>query len=132
MTNQLIRNIQIDLILGNNNPIIDIFNGIWNKLSVLKTNVYYNTGTEFIYYNENNEWLFFQDNSKDRFWCHYDRFWKVLKKELNIESDDVQLITKLLVENSLNNYIAKPMLRSIQLTTLEDCLIINRQKNTCV
>ena len=42
--NQLIRDLQINLILDNPNPIIDTFNGIWNELSVIETNVYHEKG----------------------------------------------------------------------------------------
>ena len=41
---EITRDLQIDLILNNTNPIIDTFNGIWNSLSVIETNVYHEEG----------------------------------------------------------------------------------------
>ena len=80
--NQIVRNLQIDLIMDNPNPIIDTFNGIWNSLSVIETNVYHEKGGEFIYFNSNKEWVFFQDNKNGLFWCNYQRYWSFLKPNL--------------------------------------------------
>lgn len=106
--NQLIRDLQIDLILDNPNPIIDTFNGIWNDLSVIESNVYHERGGEFIYYDSNKEWIFYQDDKNDNFWCHYDRYWSIFVFKVNINHTYIPLITKFLVEKALNNRIATP------------------------
>lgn len=102
--NQFIRNIQIDLIMDNHNPIIDTFNSIWNDLSVIETDVYHQDGGEFIYYNSNKEWIFLRDDKHERFWCHYRRYWELF--ESNLTYQDIRDLTKELVENALNNSIS--------------------------
>lgn len=108
MLDQIIRNIQIDLILGNPNSIIDTFNDIWEGLSVCEIEVYHNDGGELIYYNKNKEWVFFQDNKSEKFWCHYSRYWSIFEDKYGLTYNDVQIVTKLLVENVLNNIVTTP------------------------
>lgn len=100
----IIRNIQIDLIMDNPNPIIKTFNNIWNELSICETNVYTNIGGEFIYYNKNNKWVFFfREDKYGEFLCNYYRYWSIFKYEHGLSYDILKDITKLLVENKLNN-----------------------------
>lgn len=104
-----IRDIQIDLIMDNKNPIIDMFNGIWDNLSIVEVDVYHNKGGEFIYYNKDNKWIFFRDDKKKKFWCNYTRYWLIFQSNFNHNNIDIQGITKLLVENALNSSISKPL-----------------------
>lgn len=105
---QIARDIQIDLIMDNPNSITETFNDICKDLSVIEVNVYHNNGGEFIYYNKDKKWIFFRDDKNDRFWCHYDRYWKIFLSKFNINYTDVRLLTIILVEKTLNNTIKTP------------------------
>ena len=105
MMNQFIRDIQIDLIMDNPNPIIESFNGIWKYLSVIEIDVYHNNGGEFIYYNSNKEWVFFRDDKNEKFWCHYGRFWAFFESKTNLNYYEIRDLTKILIEDALNNNI---------------------------
>lgn len=106
--NTLVRDLQIDLILGNKNPIIDIFNNICNGLSIITTEVYHKEGGEIIYYNSENEWVFFRDDNKNRFWCNHERYWGIFSQEFEMNRLDIKKITKLLLENTLNIDVYEP------------------------
>ena len=112
MTNPVIRQLSIDLITDTYNPIIDWFNDLWFKLYILETNVYHNGGGEFIYYyiiDDIKQWVFFQDNENKIFWGNYDEYWTVLSNMFNIDYDEIQMITQMLVENALNNTVTTPI-----------------------
>jgi hypothetical protein len=108
--NPLIRQLKIALIIEEPNEIIDWFNDLWSKLSIVETNVYHEKGGEFIYYmgGEVKQWIFFQDNKNDRFYCNFDHYWSVLESKIDLEYGDNQEITKFLVENALNNRVSTP------------------------
>lgn len=121
----LIRDIQIDLILGNTNPIIDFFNAIWSDLSVCETYVYHNNGGEIIYYNSRKEWIFYRDDKNDKFWCSYDRYWREIKLEFDLEYGEIKIITKLLVENALDVNVANILnLKQLQQLPIQKALNI--------
>ena len=82
---QIVRNIQIDLIMDNPNPIIDTFNGIWTSLSVIEVDVYHSNGGEFVFYDIENKWIFFLDNKDKFFWCKEDRYWEIMMSKFNID-----------------------------------------------
>jgi len=95
-----IRDIKIDMLMGNQNPIMDLFNEITDGIKIMNCNVYNEDGLEFIYYNKNNEWIFYQDIKNKRFWCEYTRYWSNFQTKLNLGYEEIQAITKLLVEQS--------------------------------
>ena len=55
-----IRDIKIDLLMGNKNPIIDLFCNITSGIEIINCNVYNEEGLEFIYHKDG-QWIFFQD-----------------------------------------------------------------------
>ena len=55
-----LRDVKIDLITENSNPIINLFNEITEGLEILNTNVHNDIGVEFIYH-KNNKSMFYQD-----------------------------------------------------------------------
>lgn len=103
----LVRNLHIDLIMDNPNPIIDIFNGICDELSVVELNVYHKEGGEFIYYDKNNEWVFFMDISDGVFYCSKTRYWNIIESQITTNYNFIRIITKIMIENKLNNTIIK-------------------------
>lgn len=111
MINNLIRQIQIDLITNDTNPIVEWFNNLWNKLDVIKTNVYHINCGEIVYYLNGNrkQYIFYQDDENDRFWCNSDHYWKILINDFNLNYNEIQTVTKLLVENALNKTVATPV-----------------------
>jgi len=96
-----IRDIKIDLVMGNKNPIIDLFCEITNGLGIINCNVYNEDGMEFIYYNREGEWIFYQDCKNEKFWAHYKRYWVLLESYFDLEYREIQAITKLLVEEMI-------------------------------
>ena len=102
-----LRDIKLDLLLGNRNTIIDLFNEITNGITIINCNVYNKEGLEFIYFKEN-EWIFYQDAKNEKFWCNYSRYWSIFKSKLDMEYKDIQSITKLLVEEKLKRELSAP------------------------
>ena len=108
---KIIRQLQIDLITDTPNDIITWFNDLWSKLYIIETDVYHNDGGELIYYtiiDGINYWTFYQDNANERFWCDYENYWSDLEFKFKFEYNGIQSITKVLVENALNNSVATP------------------------
>ncbi len=96
-----IRDIKIDLLLGAQNPIVDLFQEIAKDLRILNCNVYNEDGLEFIYFNKENQWIFFQDAKNGKFWAHYKRYWERFEYQLQLKYKEIQALTKFLVEDAL-------------------------------
>ena len=105
----ILRDLKLDIVLGNQNPIIDKFNEITNDLKVIKTDVYNDDDTEFIFYNEKNEWIFYQDLKNEDFWFHYDHYWSFFEDEFNLRCEEIQGLTKYLVEEILKLKVNTPL-----------------------
>jgi hypothetical protein len=103
-----IRDIKIDLVMGNKNPIVDLFREITDGLNIIKCDVYNNDGSEFIYYNREVKWIFYQDVKNEEFWCDYNRYWEIFKSEFNLKYEEIAAITKLLVEEALKRELNTP------------------------
>lgn len=103
-----VRDIKLDLIMGNQNPIMNIFNEITYGIKIINCDVYNLDGLEFIYYNKNGEWIFYQDIKNKRFWGEYNRYWSIFQKKFNLRYEEIQEITKLLVEEALKRELVTP------------------------
>ena len=104
-----LRDIKLDLLMGNQNPIVDLFNKITNDLQIINTNVYNEEGLEFIYYQPfTNEWIFYQDVENDKFWCNFATYWSFFEYKLGLEYLEIQAITKYLVEEALKREVTTP------------------------
>ena len=103
-----VRDIKIDLLMGNKNPIVDLFNEITKDLQIINCEVYNDDGLEFIYYNKENEWIFYQDAKNGEFWTDYNRYWEIFKSEFNLKYEEIEAITKLLVEEALKREVVTP------------------------
>jgi hypothetical protein len=104
-----IRDIKIDLVMGNKNPTIDLFCEITNGLGIINCNVYNDDGMEFIYYNREGEWIFYQDCKNEKFWAHYKRYWALLEREFHLKYEEIQALTKFLVEEALKREVTTPI-----------------------
>ena len=102
-----VRDIKLDILMGNQNPIVDLFNEIIDGIRIINCDVYNNTGLEFIYFKDN-EWIFYQDIKNKSFWCHNDRYWLKFKDEFKLEYEVIQSITKYLVEDALKRELDAP------------------------
>ena len=105
----LLRTLQIDLILDNPNPIIEYFNDIWDKLSVIEIDVFHKNGGEFIYYGmhdvvKEHRWVFMRDDANDKFLACFFFYTDELTEIFDINIEEVPLLTKILVENALNKH----------------------------
>ena len=98
------RNIKIDILMGNDNPVIDLFNEITAGIEIINCNVYNEEGLEFIYHKDG-QWIFYQDCKNEKFWAHYNRYWDILEREFSLEYEEIQAITKLLVEEALKREV---------------------------
>ena len=103
-----IRDIKIDLLMGNQNPILDMFRKITDGMGIINCDVYNKDGLEFIYYNKDGEWIFYQDCKNEKFWTHYYRYWEILEREFHLEYEEIQALTKFLVEEALKREVGTP------------------------
>ena len=112
-----IREIKIDLLTGNKNPIVDLFNEITKDTMIIKCDVYHKHGLEFIYfanaktaeqYHKNDQWIFYQDCQNGEFWCNYTIYWSLFESNLKLEYGEIQAITKYLVEEALKREVGTP------------------------
>ena len=107
-----LRDIKLDLIMGNQNPIIDLFCEITSGIEIINCHVYNEEGLEFIYFvpakSRKNEWIFYQDAKNGEFWCNFSTYWSFFECKLGLEYLEIQSITKYLVEEALKREIATP------------------------
>ncbi len=116
-----IRDIKIDLLTGNKNPIVDLFNEITKDIMIIKCDVYHKHGLEFIY-SKGDQWIFYQDCKKDEFWCNYTKYWSFFQSNLRLEYGEIQAITKYLVEEALKREVGTPDGRIIKGCAVEEAL----------
>ena len=110
-----IRDIKIDLVMSNKNPIIDLFCEITKDLKIINCDVYNEYGLEFIYHNKDGEWIFYQDVKNVEFWANYKRYWEILESEFDMEYEEIQALTKFLVEEVLKLEVGTPYTNDILL-----------------
>jgi len=104
-----IRDIKLDLLMGNQNPIVDLFNEITKDLQIINCEVYNDDGLEFIYFvPTKNEWIFYQDCQNGEFWCNYTRYWSLFESNFSLKYEEIQAITKYLVEEALKREVDTP------------------------
>ena len=109
-----LRDIKIDLLMGNQNPIIDLFNQITEGIDIICCDVYEKHGQEFIYftnaktaeqYHKDGEWIFYQDCKNEKFWCNYRKYWSLFESNFHLNYVEIQSITKVLVEDALKREV---------------------------
>jgi hypothetical protein len=105
-----VRDIKIDLLTCNQNPILDMFRKITDGMWIINCDVYNKDGLEFIYYNREREWIFYQDAKNGEFWAHYKRYWSILEREFRLEYEEIQALTKFLVEEALKREVTTSVL----------------------
>ena len=103
-----LRDIKLDLLMGNQNPIVNLFNQITKDIKIINTNVYNKDGLEFIYHKDG-EWIFYQDAKNEEFWCNFSTYWSFFECKLGLEYLEIQSITKYLVEEALKREVATPI-----------------------
>lgn len=117
-----LRDIKLDLIMGNQNPIIELFHEITSGIEIINCNVYNKDGLEFIYHKDG-QWIFYQDAKKDKFWCNFTTYWSFFESKLGLEYLEIQSITKYLVEDALKQeVVTPPKLKNIKQSAVEDAL----------
>ena len=116
-----LRDIKLDLLMGNQNPIVDLFNKITKDIKIINTNVYNEDGLEFIYfapaessenYNKDVQWIFYQDCKNEKFWTHYSGYWSLFESNFHLKYEEIQAITKVLVEEALKRELGTPFPRA--------------------
>jgi len=117
-----IRDIKIDLLTGNKNPIVDLFNEITKDIMIIKCDVYHKHGLEFIYHKDG-QWIFYQDCKNGEFWCNYTKYWSFFESNLRLEYGEIGAITKYLVEEALKREVDTPRrARNINSDAVEEAL----------
>lgn len=104
-----LRDIKLDLIMGNQNPIIELFHEITSEIEIINCNVYNKDGLEFIYHKDG-QWIFYQDCKNKNFWCSHTKYWSHFESNLQLEYGEIQAITKYLVEEALKREVCTPKL----------------------
>ena len=94
-----LRDIKLDLIMGNQNPIIELFHEITSGIEIINCNVYNKDGLEFIYHKDG-QWIFYQDCKNEKFWTHYYKFWELFESNFHLKYEEIGAITKYLVVQS--------------------------------
>ena len=102
-----IRDIKLDLLMGNKNSIVDLFNEITNGIKIINTDVYNEDSSELIYY-KNQDWIFYQDFKNGDFWCNDVKYWSLFKDKFDIVYEEIQSITKYLIEETLKRELRTP------------------------
>ena len=103
-----LRDIKLDLIMGNQNPIIELFHEITSGIEIINCNVYNKDGLEFIYHKDG-QWIFYQDCKNEKFWCNFTTYWSFFESKLGLEYLEIQSITKYLVEDDLKREVSPPV-----------------------
>lgn len=108
----IVRKIKIDMITDSPNSIIKYFMGLWEKLSVVETNVYHTNGGEYIYYkdvgNMLKQWIFYRDDKNRIFWANFDHYWEYLEVEFDLNYTEAQITTQALIRIVLSDDKVKP------------------------
>lgn len=94
----LTRQIKIDLITDTPNAIVSWFEDLCSNIRVIETDIYHIYGGEYIYYTIDKEILFYRNDRLGAFSCSNDLYWNILSSEFNIKYDNIEEITKLLIE----------------------------------
>jgi hypothetical protein len=55
-----------------------------------------------------NKWIFKQDKKKQVMWCYYDKWWKFFKYKLRLNYEQIQVISKALLEEHLKYNVFTP------------------------
>ncbi len=117
-----IRDIKLDLLMGNQNPIVDLFCNITSGIEIINCNVYNEEGLEFIYHKDG-QWIFYQDCQNGEFWCNYTRYWSLFESNFSLKYEEMQAITKYLVEEALKREVDTPIFgRSRVFSGVEEAL----------
>ena len=103
-----LRDIKLDLLMGNQNPIIELFHEITSGIEIINCNVYNKDGLEFIYHKDG-QWIFYQDCKNEKFWTHYFNYWELFESKFHLKYDEIQAITKYLVEEALKREVSTPI-----------------------
>jgi hypothetical protein len=94
-----IRDIKIDLLMDNKNPIVDLFCNLTSGIEIINCDVYNKDGLEFIYHKDG-QWIFYQDCKNEKFWTHYYKYWELFESKFHLKYDEIGAITKYLVVQS--------------------------------
>ena len=127
-----LRDIKLDLLMGNQNPIVNLFNQITSGIKIINCNVYNEDGLEFIYfapaessenYNKDGQWIFYQDCKNEKFWTNYYKYWTLFESNFSLEYLEIQAITKYLVEEALKREVdTPPLAKKFTPAQVEDAL----------
>ena len=102
-----VRDIKIDLLIGNKNPVIGLFCEITSGIEIINCNVYNEEGLEFIYHKDG-QWIFYQDCKNERFWVNYYKYWSIFESKFGLNYEEIQAITRVLVEEALKREVSTP------------------------
>ena len=96
--------------MGNQNPVIELFREITSGIEIINCNVYNEEGLEFIYHKDG-QWIFYQDSKNEKFWTHYYKYWELFESNFHLKYEEIQAITKVLIEDALKREVGTPKKR---------------------
>ena len=96
--------------MGSQNPVIDLFCEITSGIEIINCNVYNEEGLEFIYHKDG-QLIFYQDSKNEKFWTHYYKYWELFESNFHLKYEEIQAITKVLIEDALKREVGTPKKR---------------------
>ena len=122
--NQNLRQLKIDLITGDYNPIIEWFEGLWFNINSIHIDIFHIHGGEILYYiieDDSIKSIFYRDDINNDFYCDDDRFWLIMKTCFNIITyNEIESISRILLEHKLDSSIFPSKYKLSQNVILND------------
>ena len=101
------RQMQIDLITGEFNPIVDWFIEAFSDLVLHECDIFHKKGGEVLYFiPKTSKWIFYQDNDRKILYCNSKHYYKELNYLYNMQYKDIYGISKILIENIFNREVS--------------------------
>ena len=126
-----VRDIKIDLLMGGQNPVIELFCEITSGIEIINCNVYNEDVLEFIYHKDG-QWIFYQDCKNEKFWTNYYKYWSLFESKFHLKYDEIQAITKYLVEEALKREVGTSMSLKLQLLLRVELIEISFMREFCL
>lgn len=125
---EITRQVQIDLITGMPNSIVEWFSQFWKQLEMKPVNLYHHgVDCEIAYYKENyhnrKEFVFYYNSKTNEFKCHYKHFWYLMETKYHLRDNAIEAITKMLFDNINGTNVDRPtIIGSFNLNVIEELI----------
>ena len=93
----LFRRLTINLIIGQSDPIIDMFKSVWDTISVVNVCTDSSGNMQMVYYTPDKNWKLYIDHDGDLVWINYSFIWVYLEINYTLKHREIQNIIALLI-----------------------------------